>query len=131
MLRDARIVILGCPHHLIQRGNNRQDVFFADDDRRIYLGLLAEESEKHVIKAIRAARDSGYAIGDVEKLLHAIIRKSVKVNKSRKLWGSVPYHVALCLHTVFNDYPERQLGYHGNRLKDPEPFMSQPASRGR
>ena len=30
----------GCPHHVTQRGNNRQDVFFVDDDRRVYLEFL-------------------------------------------------------------------------------------------
>ncbi len=39
MLRVARIVIPNCPHHVTQRGNNRQDVFFVDDDRASYLGL--------------------------------------------------------------------------------------------
>ena len=47
MPRLARIVIPNCPHHVTQRGNNRQDVFFVDDDRVTYLGLLKEESEKH------------------------------------------------------------------------------------
>jgi putative transposase len=30
------------PHHVTQRGNNRQPVFFSDDDRRFYLALLQE-----------------------------------------------------------------------------------------
>jgi putative transposase len=30
----------GFPHHITQRGNNGQDVFFTDADRRAYLGLL-------------------------------------------------------------------------------------------
>ena len=50
MPRVARIVIPNCPHHVTQRGNNRQDVFFDDDDRRMYLELLAEESEKHGVR---------------------------------------------------------------------------------
>ena len=44
MPRAARIVIPNVPHHVTQRGNNRQDVFFVDDDRRTYLGILAEEA---------------------------------------------------------------------------------------
>lgn len=44
MPRTARIVIPGVPHHITQRGNNRQRVFFVDDDRRAYLAILAEES---------------------------------------------------------------------------------------
>ena len=47
MFRVARIVIPNCPHHVTQRGNNRQDVFFVDDDRVTYLGLLREESERY------------------------------------------------------------------------------------
>ena len=36
----------GIPRHVTQRGNNRQAVFFVDDDRRAYLGILAEESRR-------------------------------------------------------------------------------------
>ncbi len=42
MARQARIVIPDVPHHVTQRGNNRQDVFFTDDDRRLYLAVLQE-----------------------------------------------------------------------------------------
>jgi putative transposase len=35
------------PHHITQRGNNRQDVFFVDDDRLAYLRILMEESAKY------------------------------------------------------------------------------------
>ena len=40
MARIARIVIPEGPHHVTQRGNNGQDVFFVDDDRAMYLDLL-------------------------------------------------------------------------------------------
>ena len=46
MPRVARIVIPGRPHHITQRGNNRQDVFFVEDDYRAYLDLLREQSER-------------------------------------------------------------------------------------
>jgi len=46
MPRVGRIVIPGCAHHITQRGNNRQDVFFVDADRRVYLELLAEQAER-------------------------------------------------------------------------------------
>jgi len=38
--RIARVIIPGCPHHLIQRGNRRQKVFFCDEDKAFYLTLL-------------------------------------------------------------------------------------------
>jgi len=44
MPRTARVVIPGCPHHVAQRGNNRDDVFFVNDDRRVYLELLRDHS---------------------------------------------------------------------------------------
>jgi len=47
MPRIARIVLPGLPHHVTQRGNNRQDVFFVDDDRRAYLQILGEQSERY------------------------------------------------------------------------------------
>jgi putative transposase len=42
MARLARIVIPDVPHHVTQRGNRRQPVFFDDGDRRAYLALVAE-----------------------------------------------------------------------------------------
>lgn len=44
MARLARVVVADVPHHVTQRGNRRQPVFFGDDDYRLYLGLLAEQA---------------------------------------------------------------------------------------
>lgn len=41
MPRLARTVFAHVPHHHItQRGNRREDVFFTDDDRKVYLAWL-------------------------------------------------------------------------------------------
>jgi len=40
MARLARVILPEYPHHIIQRGNRRQDVFFCDDDYTFYLDLL-------------------------------------------------------------------------------------------
>jgi putative transposase len=40
MPRSARRVVPGIPHHVTQRGNRRQPVFFSDADRARYLQLL-------------------------------------------------------------------------------------------
>ena len=40
------MVAVGAPHHVTQRGNNRQKIFFSDSDRHIYLAFLAERSRK-------------------------------------------------------------------------------------
>ena len=42
MPRLARIAIPGVLHHVTQRGNNRQDIFFADEDRSFYLECVAQ-----------------------------------------------------------------------------------------
>ena len=42
MPRLARVILPGYPHHIIQRGNRRQDVFFCDGDYFFYLDLLKE-----------------------------------------------------------------------------------------
>ena len=56
MPRTARIVIPGLAHHVTQQGNNRQDVFFVDDDRRAYLSFLEEQSDKYGLEV------SGYCL---------------------------------------------------------------------
>ncbi len=40
MPRIARLVVPGHPHHIIQRGNRRQDVFFSDEDKLAYIDCL-------------------------------------------------------------------------------------------
>jgi putative transposase len=41
MARIARVVVPGLPHHVTQRGNRREPVFFAGDDYRLYRRLVA------------------------------------------------------------------------------------------
>lgn len=43
----ARVVALGVPHHITQRGNNQQTVFFDDDDRSFYLSTLREWAQRY------------------------------------------------------------------------------------
>jgi putative transposase len=44
MARTARFVAPGHPHHVTQRGNQRNRVFFNDGDYRLYLSILTEEA---------------------------------------------------------------------------------------
>ena len=46
MARLARIVIPGLPHHVTQRGNRREAIFFEEGDHEIYLDLLVEQTLK-------------------------------------------------------------------------------------
>jgi len=47
MPRMARVVAEGVPHHITQRGNNRQDVFLLAEDRRFYLETLRARCRDH------------------------------------------------------------------------------------
>jgi putative transposase len=47
MPRTARVVLPSYPHHVTQRGNNRQDVFFTDNDRVNYLRILGVQCRKY------------------------------------------------------------------------------------
>ncbi len=49
MARLPRLTVPGYPHHVIQRGNNRQPVFVDDQDREALLGLLAEYAARHKV----------------------------------------------------------------------------------
>jgi putative transposase len=47
MARLARFILPGAPHHVTQRGNGRQQVFFGDDDYAAYRDLLATHCAAH------------------------------------------------------------------------------------
>jgi putative transposase len=47
MPRAARFVVPGLPHHVTQRGNRQQPIFFSDADRTRYLEMLAEGCGRH------------------------------------------------------------------------------------
>ena len=46
MTRLARMVVSGLPHHVTQRGNRREPIFFEDGDEEIYRDLLGEQARK-------------------------------------------------------------------------------------
>jgi putative transposase len=52
MPRIARLVIPHLSHHVTQRGNNRQDVFLVDDDRRTYLALLKDRCDEAAVRVL-------------------------------------------------------------------------------
>jgi len=50
MARLARVVAPGYPHHIIQRGNRRQQAFFSEEDYRVYLDLMSEYCQRYLLK---------------------------------------------------------------------------------
>ena len=82
MARLARIVVPGVPHHVTQRGNRREALFFEDGDHEIYLDLLAEQTAKagvavwayclmpndvHLILVPVKAEELGRAVGETHR----------------------------------------------------------------
>ncbi len=47
MPRIARVVAVGYPHHITQRGNYRQNIFSDDADRKKYISFLKKEADKY------------------------------------------------------------------------------------
>ena len=46
MGRQAKVILPGWAHHVTQRGNRRQQVFFCDTDRQMYLNLLRDHASR-------------------------------------------------------------------------------------
>jgi putative transposase len=82
MARLARIVIPGLAHHVTQRGNQREAIFFEEGDQEIYLDLLTEQTLKaevavwayclmpnnvHLILRPTRSDDLGRAVGETHR----------------------------------------------------------------
>jgi REP element-mobilizing transposase RayT len=52
MPREKRLVVVGTPHHITQRGNNRQAVFRSGTDRHFYLKTLKAKCEQHNLRIL-------------------------------------------------------------------------------
>ena len=82
MARLARTVVAGLPHHVTQRGNRREAVFFEDGDHEVYRDLLAKQTRKagvevwayclmpnhvHLILTPMRADGLGLAVGEAHR----------------------------------------------------------------
>ena len=50
MARLAHAVVPGLPHHVTQRGNRREPIFFEDGDQEVYRDLLAEQVKRRGVE---------------------------------------------------------------------------------
>jgi putative transposase len=50
MSRLARMVVPGLPHHVTQRGNRREAIFFEDGDQQLYCEMLAEQLRRFSVE---------------------------------------------------------------------------------
>jgi len=92
MPRLARTVFSGVPHHITQRGNRREDVFFSDEDREVYLEWLQSYCEKHDVDMLAYCLMSNHihlvAVPNSEEGLQRVLkplhmRYAQHINRSR------------------------------------------------
>jgi putative transposase len=94
MARIARFVVPGLPHHVTQRGNRRERVFFADEDYELYRDLLSSQCRKqgvavwayclmpnhiHLILVPDRAEALGRALGETHRRYSAVVNARLRV----------------------------------------------------
>jgi putative transposase len=98
MPRIARPVFAGIPHHITQRGNRREDVFFSDADRTAYLAWLRDYSAKYGVQVLAyclmtnhvhivATPKKADALEKVFRALHT--RYAQRINRAKQWKGYV------------------------------------------
>ncbi len=70
MPRLARNVFADVPHHITQRGNRQEDVFFTDEDRERYLSWLGEYCKKWSVELMAYCLMSNH--------IHLVLRPSTE-----------------------------------------------------
>ncbi len=92
MPRLSRTVFAGIPHHITQRGNRREDVFFRDEDREAYLTWLHEYCEKFEVEILAYCLMTNHAhlvaVPATDDGLHRVLkplhmRYAQRVNRAR------------------------------------------------
>jgi hypothetical protein len=57
------MVVSNLPHHVTQRGNRREPIFFEDGDQGIYRDLLGEQARKvdvHLFQMVLSSPSPGF-----------------------------------------------------------------------
>ncbi|MGH9771246.1 MAG: transposase [Candidatus Acidiferrales bacterium] len=92
MPRLARAVFGQVPHHVTQRGNRRERVFFNDEDRKVYLGWLEAYSKLHKVEILAYCLMSNHihliavptSMEGLQKVLRPLhMRYAQRINRSR------------------------------------------------
>ncbi len=77
MPRLARSVFPAIPHHVTQRGNRGEDVFFEDQDRLVYLEWIGEYCKKWAVEVLAYCLMTNH--------IHLILKPSTKEGLQRVL----------------------------------------------
>jgi putative transposase len=114
MPRVARIVLPGMPHHITQRGNNKQDVFNSDQDRELYLGFLDQESRRYGLTI------SGYCL----MINHVHIVGTPETARSMRMAiGRTNYRYSMHFNKLYNRCGHLWQGRYFSCVLDEEHFV--------
>jgi putative transposase len=96
MARLARVVVPGLPHHVTQRGNRRQPIFFADGDHAVYRDLLGKRARKaqvevwayclmpdHVHLILTPRCEDGLRVGETHRRYTAFVNARARAISSK------------------------------------------------
>jgi putative transposase len=89
MSRIARIIGAGYPHHIVQRGNNREKVFLDREDYQRYLSFVSRYSEE------KEAAIFAYCL--MPNHIHLLVRPSAEETLAKMMQG-----ITLCYSKYFN-----------------------------
>ena len=92
MPRYARLTIANIPYHLIHRGNNKQAIFFGDDDYLFFLDTIKEAKGKYECKL--------YAYCVMTNHLHLLVEPLIKE------------HLALFIKLIAQKYTQHINRFH-------------------
>lgn len=98
MPRLARRVFAGLPHHIVQRGNRREDVFFRDADRSAYLDWLRTYCREYRVEVLAYCLMNNHlhivAVPETDDGLERVFRPlhgryAMRINRLRNWKGHV------------------------------------------
>lgn len=99
MPRKARVIVPNCPHHIVQRGHNRNAVFVCEEDYAYYLENLIEAKRELSIKVyayclmtnhIHLIVDPGDEVAAISLLMKRLAARQTRyVNRLERRSGSL------------------------------------------
>jgi Transposase and inactivated derivatives len=132
MPRQARNVFANIPHHVTQRGNRKEDVFFSDIDKDYYLKLLKQYSQEHEVEVLAYCLMTNHihlilkpsteeGLQKVLKPLH--MRYTQYINKKKNWSGH------LWQGRFFSSALDEQYTYHAFRYVENNPVRARMVKR--
>ncbi|MBI5779857.1 MAG: transposase [Planctomycetes bacterium] len=114
MPRIARVVAVHFPHHIIQRGNNREKIFFAEVTRRKYLDWLKEYAQAQGVKILAYCLMTNH--------IHLLVKPDKRESLAKMMQG---------LNVSYTRYINKRYGRTGRLLEgryhsciiDEEPYL--------